>query len=72
MMMHSLEQIDELKAAIGPLSGSSKKYCSDPCLRRYLKARNWNVAKARQMLQESLKWRSRYKPEEIRWVNYST
>ncbi|KAE8665888.1 putative 40S ribosomal protein S12 [Hibiscus syriacus] len=34
--------------------------------RRYLEARNWNN-KAKKMLEETLKWRSTYKPEEIRW-----
>jgi hypothetical protein len=38
-------------------------------LARYLEARNWNVAKARKMLEESLKWRAAYRPEDIRWVN---
>ncbi|CAL1355947.1 unnamed protein product [Linum trigynum] len=60
-------KINELKAAIGPLSGQSLKYCSDACFRRYLVARNWNVEKAKKMLQETLEWRSSYKPEEIRW-----
>ncbi|KAJ0795570.1 putative CRAL-TRIO lipid binding domain, CRAL/TRIO domain superfamily [Helianthus annuus] len=32
-----------------------------------LKARNWNVEKAKKMLEETLAWRSSYKPEEIRW-----
>ncbi|CAI0383029.1 unnamed protein product [Linum tenue] len=60
-------KINELKAAIGPLCGQSLKYCSDACLRRYLVARNWNVEKAKKMLQETLEWRSSYNPEEIRW-----
>jgi len=63
------EQVAELRAAIGPLSGRRLKYCTDACLRRYLEARNWNVDKAKKMLEESLKWRSTYKPEEIRWVS---
>ncbi|KAK8716741.1 hypothetical protein V6N13_044043 [Hibiscus sabdariffa] len=60
-------KVSELRAAIGPLSGRSLKYCTDACLRRYLEARNWNVDKAKKMLEETLKWRSTYKPEEIRW-----
>ena len=64
-----LEQVAELRAAIGPLSGRRLKYCTHACLRRYLEARNWNVDKAKKMLEESLKWRSTYKPEEIRWVS---
>ncbi|RLN41654.1 hypothetical protein C2845_PM01G29930 [Panicum miliaceum] len=61
------EQINELKAALGPLSARGEKYCSVACLARYLEARNWNVAKARKMLEESLKWRAAYRPEDIRW-----
>ncbi|PPD95443.1 hypothetical protein GOBAR_DD07523 [Gossypium barbadense] len=60
-------QVSELRTAIGPLSGRSAKYCTDACLRRYLEARNWNVDKAKKMLEETLKWRLTYKPEEIRW-----
>lgn len=60
----------ELKALIGQLSGRSSLYCSDACLKRYLEARNWNVGKAKKMLEETLKWRSTFKPEEIRWVSF--
>ncbi|KAL3840308.1 hypothetical protein ACJIZ3_024899 [Penstemon smallii] len=58
---------NELKASLGPLSGRSLQYCSDACLKRYLEARNWNVDKSKKMLEETLRWRSSYKPEEIRW-----
>ncbi|XP_031399547.1 CRAL-TRIO domain-containing protein C23B6.04c-like [Punica granatum] len=64
---HKAEKVSELRAALGSLSGRSLKYCTDSCLRRYLVARNWNVNKARKMLEESIKWRASYKPEEIRW-----
>lgn len=60
-------KVNELKAALGPLSGRSLLYCTDACLRRYLEARNWNVDKAKKMLEGTLAWRSTYKPEEIRW-----
>ncbi|KAA8547364.1 hypothetical protein F0562_003772 [Nyssa sinensis] len=60
-------KIRELRAAFGPLSGRSLQFCTDACLRRYLVARNWNVDKSKKMLEETLKWRSIYKPEEIRW-----
>lgn len=63
-------QVNELKAALGPLSGRSLLYCTDACLRRYLEARNWNVDKAKKMLEGTLAWRSTYKPEEIRWVSH--
>lgn len=66
----SLQQdakVKELKLALGTLSGRSSKLCTDACLRRYLEARNWNVDKAKKMIEETLKWRATYKPEEIRW-----
>ncbi|XP_076912280.1 uncharacterized protein LOC143570535 [Bidens hawaiensis] len=60
-------KVNELKDALGPLTGRKLLYCTDACLRRYLEARNWNVEKAKKMLEETLTWRSTYKPEEIRW-----
>lgn len=67
---HIYIQVAELREALGPLSGRQLKYCTDACLRRYLEARNWNVDKSKKMLEETLKWRSTYKPEEIRWVSF--
>ncbi|PAN45287.1 hypothetical protein PAHAL_9G107700 [Panicum hallii] len=64
-------KINELKDALGPLSARGEKYCTVACLARYLEARNWNVAKARKMLEESLKWRAAYRPEDIRWPEVS-
>uniref|UniRef100_A0A2P2KMD2 CRAL-TRIO domain-containing protein n=1 Tax=Rhizophora mucronata TaxID=61149 RepID=A0A2P2KMD2_RHIMU len=66
----SLEQdamVNELRVALGPLSTRSSKYCTDACLRRYLEARNWNIDKAKKMLEETLEWRATFKPEEIHW-----
>jgi len=62
--------VNELRAALGPLAGRRSLYCTDACLRRYLEARNWNVDKGKKMLEETLKWRATYKPEEIRWVSF--
>ncbi|KAI3451705.1 hypothetical protein Pfo_008370 [Paulownia fortunei] len=60
-------KVTQLRDAVGPLSGRSLKFCTDACLRRYLEARNWKLDKAQKMLEETIKWRSAYKPEEIRW-----
>eukprot|EP00252_Welwitschia_mirabilis_P005127 TRINITY_DN15553_c0_g1_i1.p1 TRINITY_DN15553_c0_g1~~TRINITY_DN15553_c0_g1_i1.p1 ORF type:complete len:293 (-),score=64.96 TRINITY_DN15553_c0_g1_i1:253-1131(-) len=60
-------KINELKSAIGPLSGHSLLFCSDECFIRYLEARNWNIQKSKRLLEETLKWRVAYKPEEIHW-----
>ncbi|KAH7661036.1 Phosphatidylinositol transfer protein PDR16 and related proteins protein [Dioscorea alata] len=61
------EKVSELRAALGSLSGRSSQFCTDACLRRYLRARNWNIDKSKKMLEDTLKWRSTYKPEEIQW-----
>eukprot|EP00249_Psilotum_nudum_P023864 c29012_g1_i2 orf=330-1196(-) len=58
---------NELLLAIGPLSDRALKFCSDNCLQRYLRARNWNVQKSKKMLLETLCWRASFKPEEIQW-----
>lgn len=68
LMKYIDNQVKELRDALGSLSERNLKYCTDACLRRYLDARNWNVNKSKKMLEESLKWRATYKPEEIRWV----
>jgi len=64
-------KINELRAAIGPLSAHGEKYCNEACLERYLEARNWNVDKSRKMLEESLKWREAKRPQDIRWPDVS-
>ncbi|KAI3665471.1 hypothetical protein L6452_44098 [Arctium lappa] len=61
------KMIKDLRTAIGPLSGHTLKFCTDACLMRYLEARSWNLEKAKKMLEETIEWRSNYKPEEIRW-----
>ncbi|KAE9603575.1 hypothetical protein Lal_00002197 [Lupinus albus] len=65
--LNNKSKIKELEDAIGPLSGNSFKYCTAACLRRYLEARNWNVDKSKKMLEDTLRWRSTYKPEYILW-----
>lgn len=66
-------KVKDLRTSLGAtLSGRDLQYCNDACLRRYLEARNWNVDKSKKMLEESLKWRSKFKPEEIRWHEVAT
>ncbi|KAJ8771603.1 hypothetical protein K2173_026780 [Erythroxylum novogranatense] len=60
-------KINEVRRLVGQLPESLAIYCSDATISRYLRARNWNVKKATKMLKETLKWRAKYKPEEIRW-----
>ncbi|KAL6912123.1 hypothetical protein ACP4OV_000928 [Aristida adscensionis] len=66
-----LSKIGKVRADLGQLSGKSALYCSDASIARYLIARNWDVKKATKMLKKTLKWRSEYKPDEIRWDDIS-
>ncbi|KAI9340681.1 CRAL-TRIO domain-containing protein [Zopfochytrium polystomum] len=43
----------------------ARVFCSDPCLRRYLRATAWDVDKAAAKLRETLIWRADYRPHEI-------
>lgn len=60
-------KVQSLRAALGELNEEGKQYTTDACLRRYLRARSWNVKRAEKMMRESLAWRATYKPEKIRW-----
>eukprot|EP00250_Pteridium_aquilinum_P004263 c14487_g1_i1 orf=199-1092(-) len=62
-------KVDELNTSLGTLLGRRQKFCSVGCLRRYLRARNWDVQKSKKMLEETLSWRAAYKPEELRWTD---
>ncbi|CAH8357140.1 unnamed protein product [Eruca vesicaria subsp. sativa] len=66
-----LIKINEVRTLLGPLTEKSSEYCSDAAISRYLAARNGHVKKATKMLKETLKWRTQYKPEEIRWEEIS-
>ncbi|KAK4793031.1 hypothetical protein SAY86_023466 [Trapa natans] len=60
-------KINEVRRLIGQQPEKLFMYCSDASLARHLRARNWHIKKATKMLKDTLKWRSSYKPEEIRW-----
>ncbi|RLN09512.1 random slug protein 5-like [Panicum miliaceum] len=66
-----MSKIGKVRTQLGQLSGKSALYCSDASIARYLIARNWDVKKATKMLKKTLKWRSEYKPDEIRWDDIS-
>lgn len=44
-----------------------KYWCSEMTLRRYLRARKFDVGKAIEMLTKSIEWRRQYKPEDIKF-----
>ncbi|XP_052202176.1 uncharacterized protein LOC127807959 isoform X2 [Diospyros lotus] len=61
------EKVEEVRRVVGPLPEKLSIYCSNASISRYLRAQNWDTKKATKMLEQSLKWRLEYKPEEIRW-----
>ncbi|KAL7085567.1 hypothetical protein ACP275_14G288400 [Erythranthe tilingii] len=66
-LQQEMVYINEVRKLIGPQSGKLAVYCTDASIARYLRARNWHVKKAVKMLNATLKWRTDYKPDEIRW-----
>lgn len=50
----------------GKLTKAQKKFLTFPTYMRYLRARVWDVKKAKKMLIETIKWRHEYKPHSIR------
>lgn len=43
-----------------PFALSAFRYCSTPCLVRYLRARNWKLAPAEELLRDTVAWRQSY------------
>lgn len=64
-------KVGELRTALGSLSGRAQLYCSDACLKQYLRARRGNIKKAKTMLKDTLEWRASFKPEDIKWEDVS-
>jgi hypothetical protein len=48
-----------------PLNEKQRAWCDDACLLRYLRARDFNTKKALKLLQGSLEWREKHKPEQL-------
>lgn len=47
------------------LSPKSRSYCTEPCLIRYLKARDWDLKKSLKLLISSIEWREKTQPDSI-------
>lgn len=63
--------VAQLRAAIGldnePPASAKRRFCTDQCLARYLRARSWDVAKAKSMLEATLLWRAEAKVDGLRF-----
>lgn len=58
------ENIEKLRKRLpSPLSPAAQSFTTDSCLDRYLRARNYDIAKASKMLEATLAWREAYGPD---------
>lgn len=57
------EERDEADA--GELTDDQRRWLDDMCLCRYLRARDWDLDKAEEMIRATLAWRAEYRPELI-------
>eukprot|EP01137_Pigoraptor_chileana_P016618 Opistho-2@73643 len=62
---HNLDELRKRVFANTKLTKRERLFCEDACLVRYLRARDWDVNKAEELIHGSLKWRREYKPEHI-------
>lgn len=60
------DAISELRKQLPtPETQDACEFLTDDCLDRYLRARNYDIVKARKMLQASVAWRQSYRPDLI-------
>lgn len=67
---HEKELVEQLKAEVRPIILAHTcllAWANEHTYVRYLRARQWNLAKASKMLKATLDWRLEYKPHLITW-----
>ncbi|KAL6067727.1 Doublecortin domain-containing protein 2-like [Balamuthia mandrillaris] len=63
------QKIDEFRKFVEEeieMTKAQQKWVTDSLLYRYLRARNWKFADAKDMLANTLQWREEYKPHKIK------
>ena len=62
------DKYDRLREAVNALDlDDRERYWASPaCLLRYLRARQWKVAKALPMFKDTIEWRRSFRPEDLR------
>ena len=63
-----LQQLrDQIEPQLSTTDPAVQSWCSDVTLKRYLVAKDWNVASAAAMLRSTLRWRQQFQPHSITW-----
>mmetsp|Transcript_28053 Transcript_28053/g.38784 ORF Transcript_28053/g.38784 Transcript_28053/m.38784 type:complete len:279 (-) Transcript_28053:96-932(-) len=67
------ELVKELRELVSQqtIQEAIKRWLTDACLCRYLRARSWDVKKAGEMLKETIAWRTSFQPHTITWDQIS-
>ncbi|KYQ99755.1 cellular retinaldehyde-binding/triple function domain-containing protein [Tieghemostelium lacteum] len=61
-----MEAFNEIKSNLSDLTDPEDiAFINDMCLLRYLRARNYTVAKSEKMIRDSLEWRKKNRPQDI-------
>ncbi|XP_078445103.1 uncharacterized protein LOC144714263 [Wolffia australiana] len=60
-------KIEEVRKLVQPLTSAEPSLFSDVSISRFLTSKNWNTKKASKMLSDTLRWRLKYRPNEISW-----
>lgn len=55
-----------LKLDDAPFGCARRRFCSDQCVARYLRARGWDPVKAGKMLENTLRWREKEGVDNLR------
>jgi len=64
-----IAKLDEMHKIVNEmeLDETTKNWCDDACLCRFLRAREWDIQKAKEMLETTTKWRMETKPDQIKF-----
>jgi len=65
------EVLKLVKASGVEWTPEAQKFCDEACIQRYLRARNGDVMKAANMLQETIKWRKQSRIDELTLDDFS-
>jgi len=68
--------VEKLRSMVDDIEGvteESKQWCDDACLCRFLRARNYDIAKSFEMLKNTIIWRQENRPDLIKYdeVNHA-